>query len=365
MKAAVFRKANEPLTIEDVTLDAPGPHEVRLRTAACGVCHSDLHVVDGILNWASPSVLGHEASGTVEAVGAAVTYVKPGDRVVACPSPFCGTCAKCLTGNPHLCANRASLQRGADEKPRLSQKGVAFNQFADISGYAEQLLLHENAVVKIPDAMPLDRAALIGCGVMTGMGAVLNTAKVPTGASVAVFGAGGVGLSAIQAARLAGASKVIAVDLLENKLAAARRMGATHTIDASSSDPVAAIKEITGGGADYAFEVIGIKKVVEQAMASIGPGGTVVSVGVVPPDQTIEVKWFDLFMEKKLTGSNMGSNRFRIDIPRLVDFYLQGRLNLDDMVTRRYPLEQINEGFQDMLDSKNIRGVIRYTDDDR
>ncbi|HEY2106772.1 MAG TPA: alcohol dehydrogenase catalytic domain-containing protein, partial [Candidatus Binataceae bacterium] len=278
MKAAVFRKVGDPLAIEDIEVDAPGPNEVRIRTAACGVCHSDLHIVQGVLPWPPGAVMGHEAAGTVTAVGSAVTYVKPGDRVVACPSPFCGKCAKCLTGNPHLCAGRGTLRRRRNERPRLSGNGGAMTQFADIGGYAQELLLHENAVVKIADAMPLDRAALIGCGVTTGMGAVLNTAKVPTGASVVIFGAGGVGLAAIQAARLAGAGKIIAVDLLENKLSAARKMGATHTVDASSSDPVAEVRTITGGGADYAFEVIGIAKVVEQAMACVGPGGTAVSV---------------------------------------------------------------------------------------
>jgi len=360
MKAAVFRKAHEPLAIENVEVDAPRANEVLIRTAACGVCHSDLHIVQGVLPWPSAAVMGHEAAGTVTAVGSAVTYVKHGDRVVACPSPFCGKCAKCLTGHPHLCADRRTLRRARGEHPRLSSDGKPLDQFADIGGYAEQLLLHENAVVKIPDAMPLDRAALIGCGVTTGMGAVLNTAKVPTGASVAIFGAGGVGLAAIQAARLAGAAKVIAVDLLESKLAAARRMGATHTVDASSTEPVKAIREITGGGADYAFEVIGIAKVVEQAMASIGPGGTAVSVGVVPPTESIKVQWSDLFQEKKLTGSQMGSNRFRVDIPTYVDFYLQGRLNLDDMVTRRVPLEEVNEAFRAMTAGEVLRSVVVF-----
>jgi S-(hydroxymethyl)glutathione dehydrogenase / alcohol dehydrogenase len=360
MKAAVFRKVGDPLAIEDVDIDAPGPSEVLIRTAACGVCHSDLHIVQGQMPWPPGAVMGHEAAGTITAVGSAVSYVKPGDRVVACPSPFCGKCAKCLTGNPHLCADRGSLRRGRGEPPRLSGRGEMLRQFADIGGYAEQLLLHENAVVKVPDAMPLDRAALIGCGVTTGMGAVLNTAKVPTGASVAVFGAGGVGLAAIQAARLAGAARIIAVDLLESKLAAARRMGATHTVDASSTEPVAAIREITGGGADYAFEVIGIAKVVEQALACVGPGGTAVSVGVVPPTQHIEVKWADLFQEKTLTGSQMGSNRFRIDIPTYVDFYLQGRLNLDDMVTRRVRLDEVNEAFRAMTAGEVLRSVVIF-----
>jgi len=360
MKAAVYHGPNQPLTIEQVDIDEPRDREVLLRTAASGVCHSDLHFVDGLWQWPTPAVLGHEAAGVVEKVGPGVSQFKAGDHVISCPSVFCGYCEDCMSGHPSRCSNQASTRRAAGAKPRLSQGGKPVEQFADLSTYAEKMLVHENALVKIADEIPLDRAALIGCGVTTGMGAVLNTAKVPTGASVAIFGAGGVGLAAIQAARLAGAAKVIAVDLLESKLAAARRMGATHTVDASSTDPVAAIREITGGGADYAFEVIGIAKVVEQAMASIGPGGTAVSVGVVPPTESIKVQWSDLFQEKKLTGSQMGSNRFRVDIPTYVDFYLQGRLNLDDMVTRRVPLEEVNEAFRAMTAGEVLRSVVVF-----
>ena len=260
MKAAIFHGPHEPLTIEQVDIDKPGPREVLVRTVASGVCHSDLHFVDGLYPYPAPAVLGHEAAGIVEAVGDQVTYVQPGDHVIACLSVFCGHCDMCVTGRTHLCRN-PELRRAPNEKPRLSQGGTPVHQFLNISSYAERMLLHEHAIVKIRDDMPLDRAALIGCGVMTGVGAVLNTAKVPAGSTVAVFGAGGVGLSAIQGARIAGAGKIIAVDMMENKLATAKQLGATHIVDASSHDPVQAIREITGGGVEYSFEAIGNAKV--------------------------------------------------------------------------------------------------------
>src|ERR1700692_655176 len=246
MKAAVFHGPGQPLTIEQVDIDEPKEREVVVRTVASGVCHSDLHFVDGLYMWPTPAVLGHEAAGVVEKVGSQVSYLKPGDHVIACLSVFCGYCEECMSGHPNLCSNKAATQTTSTDKPRLSQNGKMVNQFADLSGYAEKMLLHENALVKISNDVPLDRAALIGCGVMTGVGAALNTAKVAPGSTVAVFGAGGVGLSVIQGARIAGARTIIAVDMNESKLAAARRFGATDTIDASGSDPTAAIMKLTG-----------------------------------------------------------------------------------------------------------------------
>jgi S-(hydroxymethyl)glutathione dehydrogenase/alcohol dehydrogenase len=212
MKAAVFHGPGQPLTIEQVDIDEPKEREVVVRTVASGVCHSDLHFVDGLYMWPTPAILGHEAAGVVEKVGSQVSYLKPGDHVIACLSVFCGYCEECMSGHPNLCSNKAATQRTPTDKPRLSQKGKMVNQFADLSGYAEKMLLHENALVKIADDVPLDRAALIGCGVMTGVGAALNTAKVAPGSTVAVFGAGGVGLAIIQGARIAGARMIIAVD---------------------------------------------------------------------------------------------------------------------------------------------------------
>jgi S-(hydroxymethyl)glutathione dehydrogenase / alcohol dehydrogenase len=360
MKAAVFHGPKQPLTIEQVDIDDPLEHEVLVRTAATGVCHSDLHFVDGFYPYPAPAVLGHEAAGVVEKVGKAVTYLKPGDHVIACTSVFCGYCEECMSGHPNRCTNRHATQRPKGGKPRLSLKGQPVGQFADLSTYAEKMLLHENALVKITDQMPLDRAALIGCGVTTGVGAALNTAKVEPGSTVAVFGCGGVGISIVQGARIAGARKIIAVDQFENKLATAKRFGATDTVDASSTDAVKAIRTLTGGGVDYAFEAVGLKKLAEQCFDSIKAGGTAVICGMIPVGQKVEIDGPRLLTERTIKGTNMGSNRFRIDMPRYIDFYLQGRLNLDDMISRRGKLEDVNEAFAAMKRGEVTRTVLMF-----
>jgi S-(hydroxymethyl)glutathione dehydrogenase / alcohol dehydrogenase len=361
IKAALFHGAKQPLAIEQVEIDKPNGREVLVRTVAAGVCHSDLHFVDGLFALNAPAILGHESAGVVEEVGERVTYVQPGDHVIACLSVFCGHCDQCLSGHPNRCANRAELQRSSTERPRLSQDGQPVVQFADISGYAEKMLLHENAVVKITKEMPLDKAALIGCGVTTGVGAALNTAKVEPGSTVAVFGAGGVGLAAIQGARIAGARRIIAVDVFESKLATAKRLGATDTVDASSADPVKAIKDMTGGGVDYSFEAIGLKSAAEQAFYCLGPGGTATVIGMIPAGQKIEIEGRYFYStERKIQGSTMGSNRFRIDMPRYIDFYMQGRLNLDDMVSRKAPLDGVNEAFRAMKAGEVARTVLMF-----
>jgi S-(hydroxymethyl)glutathione dehydrogenase/alcohol dehydrogenase len=359
MKAAVFHGANQPLVIEDVDIDKPKAREVVVKTVASGVCHSDLHFVDGFYGHPAPAVLGHEAAGIVEDVGELVTYVKPGDHVIACLSVFCGHCDQCLSGHPSLCSN-PETKRAPTEAPRLSQKGEIVHQFINISSYAEKMLLHENAIVKIREDMPLDRAALIGCGVTTGVGAVLNTARIEAGSSVAVFGAGGVGLAAIQGARIGGARMIIAVDISENKLATAKELGATHIVDASSHDPVQAIREMTGGGVDYSFEAIGLKVAAEQAFNCLRSGGTATVIGMIPVGQKVELDGFQFLSEKKIQGSTMGSNRFRIDMPRYIDFYLQGRLKLDEMITRRGKLEDVNEAFRAMKAGEVARSVLMF-----
>jgi S-(hydroxymethyl)glutathione dehydrogenase / alcohol dehydrogenase len=360
MKAAMFHGPNQPLTIEDVQLDQPLDHEVLVKTVASGVCHSDLHFVDGNYMYPTPAVLGHEAAGIIEEVGRQVTYVKPGDHVVCCLSVFCGYCEQCMSGHPYRCSNKAATQRQPGQKPRISQNGKEVYQFIDISAFCEKMLLHENAVVKIRDDIPLDRAALIGCGVTTGMGAVLRTARIEAGSTVAVFGAGGVGIAAIQGARIAGARRIIAVDVFESKLAMAKRFGATDTVDASSADPVKAIKNLTSGGVDYSFEAIGLKKAAEQAFYCLKPGGTATVMGMIPLGQKIEIDGYMFLTERKLQGSLMGSNRFRIDMPQYLDFYLQGRLNLDDMISRRGRLEDVNEAFRAMKAGEVARTVLTY-----
>ena len=360
MKAAVFHGPKLPLSIEDVELDKPQDREVLIKTVASGVCHSDLHFVDGFYPYPAPAVLGHEAAGIIEEVGKQVTYVKPGDHVICCLSVFCGNCEQCMSGHPNRCSNKAATQRNPNDKPRISQKGRPVNQFLDISSYCEKMLLHENAVVKIREDLPLDRAALIGCGVTTGVGAVLNTAKIEPGSTVAVFGAGGVGLAAIQGARIAGARKIIAVDMFEGKLAMAKRMGATDTVDASNSDPVDEIRKMTGGGVDYSFEAIGLKKAAEQAFNSLKAGGTATVIGMIPVGQKVEIDGYMFLTERKLQGSNMGSNRFRIDMPKYIDFYLQGRLNLDDMISQRRKLEDVNDAFRAMKAGEVARTVLMF-----
>ncbi len=360
MKAAIFHGPNQLLTIEQVEIDKPMAHEVLVKTMASGVCHSDLHFIDGLYPMRAPTVLGHETSGIVEEVGQNVTYVKPGDHVIACLSIFCGYCDNCLTGKTHLCQNRAATSRGREDPPKLKLGGEAVGQMASIGSFAEKMLLHENALVKIRDDYPFDRAALIGCGVMTGVGAALNTAKVAPGSTVAVFGCGGVGLSVIQGARIAGARMIIAVDTIESKLATARELGATHIVDASTGNPVEKIVEMTGGGADYTFEAIGNAKVAEQCFDALCAGGTATVIGMIPVGQKVELTGSMFLREKKIQGSSMGSNRFRVDMPRLIDFNLQGRLKLDEMITRRLKLEEVNEAFRAMKAGEVARSVLMF-----
>jgi S-(hydroxymethyl)glutathione dehydrogenase / alcohol dehydrogenase len=360
IKAAIFKGPGQPLTIEKVEIDDPREREVVVRTVASGVCHSDLHFVDGLYMWPTPAILGHEAAGVVEKVGSQVTYLKPGDHVIACLSVFCGYCEECMSGHPNLCSNKSATQRTQNDKPRLSQGGKPVNQFADLSGYAEKMLVHENALLKIGDDMPLDRAALIGCGVMTGVGAAINTAKVAPGSTVAVFGAGGVGLAVIQGARVAGARMIIAVDKFKNKLELAKKLGATHAVDASAGDPVGEIKALSGGGVDYSFEAIGLKLAAEQAYDCLGLGGVATIVGMVPLGQKVEIDGFSLLFEKRIQGCFMGSNRFRIDMPRIIDLYRQGRIDLDDMITRRGKLEDVNEAFRAMKAGEVARTVLMF-----
>jgi len=357
MKAAVLREIKKPLTIEDIQIGKPGPREVLVRTVAAGVCHSDLHFQTGAYTYPMPAVLGHESAGVVEQVGSEVHYVQPGDHVITCLSVFCGQCEFCLSGRPALCTKQG-LRRAPTDPPRLSKDGTPVWQFLDLSSYAEQMLVHENAIVKIRKDMPLDRAALIGCGVTTGVGAVFNTAKVAPGSTVAVLGCGGVGLSAVQGAAIAGAGRIIAVDMLDSKLELAKKFGATDGVNAKKGDPVAQVKELTSGGVDYSFEAIGLKVAAEQAFAMLKNGGTATVIGMIPLGQKVELPGFDFLLEKKIQGSSMGSNRFRTDMPKYVDMYLNGKLNLDDLVSRRIKLSEVNEAFQALEKGEVARSVI-------
>jgi S-(hydroxymethyl)glutathione dehydrogenase/alcohol dehydrogenase len=359
MKAAIFHAPHQPLTIEEVDIDEPQDHEVLVRIVASGVCHSDLHAIDGLWPQPAPAVLGHEGAGIVEKTGRAVNYVQPGDHVISCAMVFCGQCEDCLAGDQHLCNNRAATKRPKGGRPRLFQGPRKIYQEAELSTFAEKMLVHENALVKITHEMPLDRAALIGCGVTTGLGAVLNTARIEPGTRVAVFGCGGVGIAAIQGARIAGARQIIAVDQFESKLAMAKRFGATHGIDASQTDAVKAIREMTGGrGVDYSFEAVGNTKLARQCFEAVRRGGTATIIGMLPVGQCVEIEATQLLPERKLQGSMLGSMCFRLSMPRFVDYYLQGQLNLDDMITRRGKLEDVNEAFRAMRAGEVARSVL-------
>lgn len=360
MKAAVLNNCPGDLEIEDVTIDKPGPREVLIQTSAAGLCHSDLHFLEAKYPAQVPSVLGHESAGVVEAVGEGVTYVKPDDHVITCLSVFCGHCEECLTGHMSLCQN-PETKRQVGEAPRLSRPdGSVMNQFLNLSSFAEQMLVHEHAIVKINPEMPLDRACLLGCGATTGLGAVMNTARIEAGSTVAVLGCGGIGLNAVQGALLAGASRIIAIDMLDSKLELAKVFGATDTINASDGTAVQQVMEMTGGGVHYSFEAIGLKVAAEQAFAMLRRGGTATVIGMIPIGQSVELPGYAFLGEKKIQGSAMGSNRFRVDMPRYVDLYLQGRLKLDELVSARIKLDEINDGFAEMKKGELARSVIVF-----
>ena len=359
MKAAVLREVDRPLEVEEVRIDKPGPREVLVRTGATGVCHSDLHFVEGKYAINMPAILGHEAAGTVEAVGEQVTYVRPGDTVILCLSVFCGHCEMCLSGRMVLCS-RADVIRTPQEPPRLSQGDTSLTQMALLGSFAEQMLVHEHSLVKVEQDIPFEQLALIGCGVTTGLGAALNTAKVEPGSTVAVIGCGGVGLNCIQGAALAGALRIIAVDAVETKLSLAQEFGATDVVDASGGAVVEKIRNLTGGGVDYAFEAIGKKETAEQAFEILRAGGTATIIGMIPQGTKIELDGPSFLREKKIQGSSMGSNRFRTDMPRYIEFYRQGRLKLDQLVSQRLKLEQVNQAFEDMKQGEVARSVITF-----
>ena len=360
VKAAVLRELHKPLSIEDIEVADPGPDEVLVKTVACGVCHSDLHTVHGGIASPLPTVLGHEPAGIVLKIGARVRNVEVGDHVIACTSMFCGACPQCVQGRSHLCSDRDACRRSAGDAPRLSRGSELIHQYADLAGFAEAMLLHARAVVKIDKDIPLDRAALVGCAVTTGVGAALNTAQVKPGSSVAVFGTGGVGISVIQGARIAGARQIIAIDLADTKLENALKFGATDTINSSNIDVVKAIKKMSRGGVDYAFEVVGLPKLLEQAFYCLAPRGTAVLVGAIGPGQTVSLNPGHFFQEKRIMGCMMGSSSFTVDAPRYLELYRQGRLDLDAMVTRHAPVDNIDEAFRAMEAGEVTRTVLMF-----
>jgi len=360
MKAAVLYETNTPLEIEEISVRKPRAREVLVRTVVSGLCHSDLHFIEGLYPHPLPVVLGHEAAGIVEQVGSGVTYLKPGDHVVSCLSVFCGTCEYCTTGRPMIC-NNTDVKLPPGQSKRLQwDKPEQLHTGFNLSAFAEQMLVHENALVKIREDMPLDRAALIGCGVLTGFGAVVNTAKVAIGESIAVIGCGGVGMAAINGAYIAGAGRIIAVDTNPVKLQLAAKLGATDLVNPNDGDPVEQVKELTKGGVHHAIECLGLKATAEQSFQMLAVGGTATLVGMVPFGEKIELHGFDFLRDRKIQGSMMGSNRFRVDIPRMIELYLQGRLHLDDWISNRIQLDEINEGFTAMKEGKVLRSIIEF-----
>lgn len=356
MKAAVLRSIPGRLRIEDVAVDSPAPREVLVRTVAAGVCRSDHHYLVGHYTTPLPTVMGHEASGIVEAIGEDVTYVAPGDHVVACLIVFCGRCELCLAGRMALCLQDGTRRDAG--RPRLSRHGEAIHPYWGVGAFAEMMLVHEHALTRIDRDIPLLSAAAVGCAVITGLGSVFNTAGVWPGAAVAVIGAGGVGLNVIQGSAVAGATRIVAVDVLPDKADSARRFGATDVI--ISRDPVDELLEITGGGVDYAFDAIGQKATAEHAFASLRPGGTAVLIGMIPEGVDISLPGVDFLYEKTVKGSNMGSTRTRVDIPRYLDLYRHGRIRLDELVGRTRPLEEIGDAMDDLERGTVARSVITF-----
>ncbi len=357
MRAAIFTEHNGPMSVEDVTPADPGPRDVIVHITASGVCHSDLHVISGALPMPPPAILGHEGCGVVEAVGSEVTRVQLGDRVIGSFIPACGHCWFCLRDQSHLCANTYAVM-GA---PRATRgDGTPLMAMTGLGTFADMMTCDEMSLVKIDTDVPDEQLALIGCGVTTGVGAALNTANVKAGDTVAVIGCGGVGLNVIQGARIAGAGRIIAIDLQPAKLELARQFGATDTVDASKGDPVAQARELAGGGVHYAFEAIGLKQTAEQAFGMLRAGGTCTVIGMIPLGQSVEIPGYELLSEKKLIGSNMGSNRSRVDMPRYIDLYLDGRLKLDELVSRRIGLDEVNAGFDAMKAGEVCRSVILF-----
>ena len=359
MRAAIYHGANQPMPIEDVEVDDPWPREVLVRTAASGVCHSDLMFVDGIGQWPTPGILGHEGSGLVEAIGADVTYVQPGDRVIVTGVVFCGACEECLSDNSHRCLNRPRRRR--HETPRLTLNGESVLALTNVGSFAEYMLVPEAGVVKLPDDVPLETACLLGCGVITGLGAVFRAAELKPGTTAAVFGLGGVGLSAVQGARIAGASRIIAVDLTDEKLERARLLGATDVVNASEvDDPVEAIRDLTEGrGVHYSFEAIGTRATAEQAFACIREGGTasIIGAGISAP---LQIPPNLLIQDRRIQGVFMGRTRSRVDIPRYFELYRQGKLKLDEMVTRRGRLEDLDQAFEDQRAHVGARTILLF-----
>jgi S-(hydroxymethyl)glutathione dehydrogenase/alcohol dehydrogenase len=361
-RAAICRELNQPVVVEEISVEPPKRGEVTVKLAACGVCHSDLSATNGTLAMPLPLVLGHEAAGEVVEVGSDATGLKEGDHVVSSFIYMCGECRFCAAGRPVLCTeqNRAITTLPDGTVRTRDAAGSPLNVFSGCGVMAEYATLHVDNLVRIDPKIPLDRAALVGCAVTTGVGAVFNTARVTPGASVAVFGCGGVGLNVVQGARIAGAGRIIAIDTLQAKLEMAKQFGATDTL-LFEGDIAKSLKKITGGGPDYAFECVGNGELAAAAYRAIRRGGLAVVVGVAKPGDTTAVRTMTLpFEEKTLTGSYFGSCVPRVDFPRMLGLYMGGKLKLDELITRRYSIDEAPQAFADLESGRNARGMIVF-----
>jgi NDMA-dependent alcohol dehydrogenase len=359
MKAAVCYEFGKPLVVEEVDIAPPKTGEIKVKLVACAICHSDIHYMEGAWGGTLPAVYGHEAAGIVKEVGPGVELVEPGDHVVVSLIRSCGRCYFCAQGNPHLCETSFAL----DNESRLHTKeGQPIHQAMRTGAFAEYVVVHESQAVQIPKEMPLDSASLLACGVITGVGAVFNTAQVPSGSSVVVVGAGGVGLNSVQGAALSGAQPIIAIDLLNRKLEAAKMFGATHVVNTTEEDAAEAVNSLTQGrGADYVFVTVGSAQAVEQGLALLRRAGTLVVVGIPASGAKMQIEVADFADDsQRMLGSKMGSTRLHVDVPKLVELYEQGRLKLDELITARYPLEEINEAIAAVNRGEALRNVILF-----
>ncbi len=360
MKAAVCYEYGKPLVVEEVDLDPPKKGEVKVRLAATAVCHSDIHIIKGELPGGKlPLVAGHESSGYIEEIGEGVSQVKVGDPVVLSLLCACGQCRYCTMGMPHLCEFKWPL---STESRLHTKKGENITHGIKTATFAEYAVVDQSQTVPIPADMPMEAASLLACGVITGFGAVVNRARVRPGESAVVVGCGGVGINSIQGAKFCGAYPIIAVDVLDNKLQMARSFGATHSVNAKNTDPIKAVRDITGGrGADFVFITVGNSEAVKQGIAICGPRGTTVCIGLPPVQQTMSISPHEFIrFEKTLTGSFMGTTRLKIEIPQLVDFYKTGNLKLKELITAYYPLDRINEAIESVVKGEALRNVIVF-----
>ncbi|HEX3471827.1 MAG TPA: zinc-binding dehydrogenase [Silvibacterium sp.] len=358
MKALVVNALSRGFDFEDVQIAGPIGREILVNVQASGLCHTDLlFATHNIVRM--PAVLDHEFAGIIAAVGPDVAQFHVGDHVVGSLAQVCGACDRCLSGRSFQCKHPESTVRRPTDAPRLSRNGIGLFQGFGLGGFAEQALIHENQLALVPKELPFAQAALLGCGVVTGVGSVLNTANVSAGDTVVIFGAGGVGLNAVSGARIAGASRIVVIDIQEKRLEEARRFGATDVIDSTKTKPVEAVRDLLPEGADHVFDFVGQKSVAEQGLAMLGVGGGLYLVGVAKPEVNIDLNIFDAIGgQKRVKGVNFGSTNAKRDIPMYAELYLQGRMNLDDLVSRRIALRDVNEGYAALKDGSLNRVVV-------